>query len=190
MDAETFDAIVLAGGGSRRLGGEDKAEVIVAGESMLDRVLDAAAPARKTIVVGPERPTNRPVEWTSEQPAGAGPVAALAAGVALSDAPVVIVLAVDHPFVTPSEVDRLVQAVAADGAVLRDDEGRRQPLVAAYRKDALTTALGVLGELQGASVAALVEQLSLVEIDGGRAARDCDTWDDIESARALAEKGE
>src|SRR5262245_36081754 len=73
----TFDAIVLAGGASTRFGaGVDKAALPVDGVPMLDRVLLATAAASSTVVVGPRRETVRPVEWTQEQPAGGGPVAA------------------------------------------------------------------------------------------------------------------
>ncbi|WP_438949006.1 NTP transferase domain-containing protein, partial [Streptomyces harbinensis] len=40
-DPPVFDAIVLAGGAARRLGGADKAAVTVGGRPLLDRVLDA-----------------------------------------------------------------------------------------------------------------------------------------------------
>ncbi|MEU2654288.1 DUF6457 domain-containing protein [Streptomyces sp. NPDC007325] len=75
-----FDAVVLAGGAARRLGGVDKPGVRVGGRALLDRVLAACAGAGRTVVVGDPRPTVRPVRWTREQPAGTGPVAALDAG--------------------------------------------------------------------------------------------------------------
>ncbi|MFF9149607.1 DUF6457 domain-containing protein [Streptomyces sp. NPDC014861] len=77
-----YDAVVLAGGAARRLGGVDKPGVRVGGRALLDRVLAACAGARLTVVVGDPRPTVRPVHWTREQPAGTGPLAALAAGAA------------------------------------------------------------------------------------------------------------
>ncbi|MGW6555574.1 NTP transferase domain-containing protein [Streptomyces sp. NPDC055051] len=77
-----YDAVVLAGGAARRLGGVDKPGVRVGGRALLDRVLAACAGARLTVVVGDPRPTVRTVRWTREQPAGTGPLAALAAGAA------------------------------------------------------------------------------------------------------------
>ncbi|WP_240497415.1 NTP transferase domain-containing protein, partial [Streptomyces hirsutus] len=41
-----YDALVLAGGGARRLGGADKPGVRVGGRSLLDRVLAACSGAR------------------------------------------------------------------------------------------------------------------------------------------------
>ncbi|MEV6939475.1 NTP transferase domain-containing protein, partial [Streptomyces sp. NPDC051132] len=75
-----YDAVVLAGGAARRLGGADKPGVRVGGRALLDRVLAACADARTTVVVATPRPTVRPVRWAREEPPGGGPVAALAAG--------------------------------------------------------------------------------------------------------------
>jgi len=49
----TFDAVVLAGGSARRLGGRDKPALDVGGRSMLDAVVTACAAADRTVVVGP-----------------------------------------------------------------------------------------------------------------------------------------
>ncbi|MEE4545309.1 NTP transferase domain-containing protein [Streptomyces sp. V4-01] len=78
----SYDAVVLAGGAARRLGGADKPALPVGGRMLLDRVLAACPGARATVVVGPRRPTSRPVRWTREDPAGGGPLPALAAGLA------------------------------------------------------------------------------------------------------------
>ncbi|MFD9249059.1 NTP transferase domain-containing protein, partial [Streptomyces bottropensis] len=42
---EAFDAVVLAGGAARRLGGADKPALRVGGRALLDRVLTACAGA-------------------------------------------------------------------------------------------------------------------------------------------------
>ncbi|BBA98779.1 putative molybdopterin-guanine dinucleotide biosynthesis protein [Actinacidiphila reveromycinica] len=78
-----YDAVVPAGGAARRLGGTDKPALTVGGRQLLDRVLAACAAAGETVVVGPRRPTARPVRWAREEPPGGGPVPALAAGLAV-----------------------------------------------------------------------------------------------------------
>lgn len=186
-----YDAVVLAGGAARRLGGADKPGLMVDDRALLDRVLDAVDGAQRTIVVGPERATGWPVVWTREQPAGGGPVAALAAGLVVVTAPTVVVLAADLPFVGAA-VSLLVEAVAGhDAALLVDGEGRTQPLVAAYKAAAVRTALAALPAVEGASMRSLVAGLSVVGVPdpGGPrpAAYDCDTWDDVEQARRLLE---
>ncbi|MFF8599335.1 DUF6457 domain-containing protein [Streptomyces sp. NPDC015232] len=75
-----YDALVLAGGAARRLGGADKPGVRVGGRPLLDRVLAGCRDAGRTVVVAAPRATARPVEWTREEPPGGGPVAALDAG--------------------------------------------------------------------------------------------------------------
>ena len=47
MTAPSYDAIVLAGGQSRRMQVEDKTRVMVGGRPLLDRVLAAVAGGRR-----------------------------------------------------------------------------------------------------------------------------------------------
>ena len=91
-------AIVLCGGRSRRFG-EDKTQAALHGRPVLDWLLDSLPGGWDVICVGHERPTTRAgVRWTREHPAGGGPVAALAAGLALVSAPTVVLLGGDMPF--------------------------------------------------------------------------------------------
>jgi molybdopterin-guanine dinucleotide biosynthesis protein A len=178
-----FDAIVLAGGSARRLGGADKAELRIGGVRLLDRVLDAVAEAERIVAVGPTRVTARPVTWTRESPPGGGPVAALAAGLAETASEVVVVLAVDLPGITVDTVRSVVSAVDHDGALLVDDSGRDQTLAAAYRRDALAARLDTLGEVGGVALRDVVAGMSLRRVPAAAAARDLDTWDDVAAAR-------
>ncbi|MGW1272274.1 NTP transferase domain-containing protein [Streptomyces sp. NPDC002491] len=186
-----YDAVVLAGGGARRLGGADKPGVRVGGRALLDRVLGACVDARVTVVVAEHRPTARPVRWTREDPPGAGPVAALDAGLRHTVADDVLVLSADLPFLTADTVRRLLTALRAgtvEGALLTDGDGRDQPLVAAYRTAALRRELAVLtahrGGLAGLPLRRLTAGLELTRVPDPVASFDCDTWDDIASARA------
>ncbi|MER5431078.1 NTP transferase domain-containing protein [Streptomyces sp. NPDC002588] len=186
-----YDAVVLAGGGARRLGGADKPGVRVGGRPLLDRVLGACADARTTVVVADPRTTARPVRWAREDPPGAGPVAALDAGLRPTTADDVLVLSADLPFLAPGTVRRLLGALRAgraEGALLTDADGRDQPLVAAYRTAALRRELGLLGAahgtLAGLPLRRLTAGLDLTRVPDPVAAFDCDTWDDIAAARA------
>lgn len=185
-----FDALVLAGGSGRRLGGADKPALVLADRSLLDRVLGATVGARTTVVVGPQRPTCRPVRWCREEPAGVGPVAALRAGLALVTAPRVVVLAADLPFVTADVVGTLLDAVRADGAVLADAQGHDQYLCSAWSAAALRGAdLGV------DRMRAVVDQLDVARVspavDDGRPPpwTDVDTEGDLARATQWAEQG-
>lgn len=127
------DALVLAGGRSTRMG-RHKPGLVVDGQTLLDRVLQATASAATTVVVGPQQPTCRPVRWAREDPPYAGPVPALAAGLALLTADVVVLLAADLVRLDGSHVEALV---AAAPAVLIDDEGREQWLCGAWPRELL-----------------------------------------------------
>ncbi|KRV47381.1 hypothetical protein AQ490_07935 [Wenjunlia vitaminophila] len=115
-----YDAIILAGGQARRLGGVDKPGLRVGGSSLLERVLGACAGAARLIVVGPPRPVAEPhtaasVRWTRENPPGGGPLPALAAGLELVTADLVLLLAADLPFMNAGTVRRLLaEAVSTD----------------------------------------------------------------------------
>jgi molybdopterin-guanine dinucleotide biosynthesis protein A len=131
--------IVLAGGAARRLSGVDKPMLEIGGKPLLRRAVDALAAADPVVVVGPERARVTGVRWTREDPPGGGPVAALAAGLAVLGQPeLVAVLAGDLAAVERSTVDRLVAALGdADGAVLLDANGRRQWLLGVWRTPTL-----------------------------------------------------
>jgi molybdopterin-guanine dinucleotide biosynthesis protein A len=180
-----YDAIVLAGGTARRLGGVDKPALDVGGSTLLDRALAAAGDARRLVVVGPERSVARAVVWCREEPIGGGPVAAIAAGLPLTSADVVLVLAADLPWVAPA-VPVLLSALrpSSDVALLVDSSGRVNHLAAAWHRDALERALAEVGDPDGAAVHALVRTASWVHVlDTGGWGRDCDTWDDLAQAR-------
>ncbi|MGD3105366.1 NTP transferase domain-containing protein [Streptomyces sp. YGL11-2] len=195
-DHTVHDAIVLAGGAARRLGGADKPALSVGGRPLLDRVLAACPDAAVTVVVGPGRPTVRAVVHALEDPPGGGPLAALDAGLRHTTAPTVLVLSADLPFLTAATVRDLLRAATAhgaaprDGALLCDAEGRDQPLVAAYGAAPVRRRLDLLraehGTLAGLPVRRLTSALALARVQDATstASFDCDTWEDISAARA------
>ncbi|MDT0320875.1 NTP transferase domain-containing protein [Streptomyces millisiae] len=184
------DAVILAGGAARRLGGADKPAVRVGGRTLLDRVVDACGAARRVVVVGPRRPSRARVVWTREEPPGGGPLAALAAGLRAVEAPLVLVLAADLPFLTPAGLARLLDLPPdADVVLPRDAAGRDQPLSAVYRAEPLRRELALLATEYG-TLAGLPLKLLLPGLRAHRVAAtddngglDCDTWADIVTAR-------
>ncbi|TQK53018.1 molybdopterin-guanine dinucleotide biosynthesis protein A [Streptomyces sp. SLBN-118] len=187
-----YDAIVLAGGAAKRLGGADKPSVSVGGRALLDRVLGVCRDAGRTVVVGGRRATARPVVWAREEPPGGGPLAALDAGVRQVEEGAVLVLSADLPFLGQRTVRRLIGTLGTSGreaALLSDAGGRDQPLVAAYRTEPLRRELALLateyGSLAGLPLRLLTQELDLARIDAEPLASfDCDTWEDISAARA------
>ncbi|WP_328341847.1 molybdenum cofactor guanylyltransferase [Micromonospora sp. NBC_00421] len=179
-----YAAVVLAGGAARRMGGRDKPVVPVHGRPMRDRVLAAVADAVPRVLVGPGGSLPADVLVTREEPAGGGPVAATAAGLALLDSgtTVVALLAADLPLLTRPAVGVLLDALAAesgpeaaDGVCLLDDRGRRQSLCGVWRVPPLCAALGrvaarraeVVEQAEGIERAEGIEQA--VRVEGGAA---------------------
>jgi molybdopterin-guanine dinucleotide biosynthesis protein A len=180
----SYDAIVLAGGRARRMGGEDKTRLMVGAQSVLDRVLDAVGSAGVVAVVGEPRPVNRPnLVWCREEPPGSGPAAAVAAGLPKLRSQLAVLLAGDLPLLTSNLVERLVDAVRADGAVAVDRDGRPQWLTSAWR----VSALAGCGLRSDGSLAAPLGALRWDPVDApeGPALLDCDTPADLERARSL-----
>jgi molybdopterin-guanine dinucleotide biosynthesis protein A len=181
-----YDAVVLAGGRSRRMGGGDKTALLVGGAPLLERALDAACDAAQIVVVGVARETTRAVRWTQEQPPGGGPAAAVAAGLRLVGASVVVVLAADLPFVTAATVRRLVARAEPFGAVMVDAEGVPQWLLGGWPSDLLRGALE--GDQAGRSLRETLAPLgpALLTGDGGGPEWfDCDEPQDLAAAKEL-----
>ena len=185
-----YDAVVLAGGSARRLGGLDKPALVVGGRTLLDRVLAAVADASVTVVVGPRRTTMREVTWAREDPPGGGPVAALAAALTHVTSPLVAVLAADLPFLDARTVQALRAAVGdgEGGALLVDDEGQDQLLVGVWRTAALRAALPAAAE--GVALRRVLAPLTVRRVTSaareGRLAPwfDVDTDADVTAARS------
>lgn len=181
-----YDAIVLAGGRGSRQGGVDKPGLPLAGWPLVDHVLLAASGASNRIVVGPHRRALAGPSFCREQPAGSGPVAAIAAGADRVRQPTVAVLAADLPFIGPA-LDELRRAVTDRGrqvGLLVDTTGRSNYLAAVWRTSALLQALDALGDPAGQPVRALYAGRDVEHVpDFDALGADCDTPDDLAEAR-------
>lgn len=187
------DAVILAGGRATRMGGVDKPALVVEGRRMLDTALDAVRACHRTVVVGPRRGDLEPaILQTQETPPGAGPVAALAAGLAAASAepaPIVVVLAADLPFVGSDAVGTLVDAIEAapdaEAAFAIDHSGRLQFLFGVWRRTALAARINELaGALANQPMKALTPERYTTATVAGVA--DCDTPADLHLARTAS----
>ena len=167
------EAIVLAGGRASRMGGVDKPAIVVGGRSMLATVLAALDWCETVAVVGPHRddlPAR--VLQTMEHPPGAGPVAAISAGIAAlpGNADLVAVVAADLPLLRNDAVRELARACADSGAPVAfavDDAGRVQYLVGVWRHDVLARQLAALGSTANRRMQDLVpDGAATVPLDG------------------------
>jgi len=175
------DALILAGGRSSRLGGVPKSQLSVAGVSLLSRTVNAVAHAavRQTVIVGDEQMDA--VVGIREDPAFAGPVAAIAAGLRAlpGDADAVLILACDMPEIGAA-LPSLLADFAGDGAIAVD-RGRRQQLAVVVRTSALESAVAMLPTVLDASMRELMSRLHLAEVCVPEGSTDdIDTWEDAE----------
>ncbi|WP_240721017.1 molybdenum cofactor guanylyltransferase [Pseudarthrobacter sp. NamE2] len=195
-DAPEYNALILAGGRSSRLGGAPKQRLVFQGSTLLQRALDAASGARRIVVVGPDiELLPEGVLSCREQPEFSGPAAGIAAGLdALAgdghQPAYTLVLACDMPLV--AEAVEVLKAALAGHAGMPDavmacsadeaSEGRLQPLAAFYRTAGLQKAVDELaarGALVNGSVRSLLASLDvqLVSVPAASTA-DVDSWDD------------
>ncbi|WP_458116371.1 molybdenum cofactor guanylyltransferase [Arthrobacter sp. D2-10] len=186
----SFDAVVLAGGRSSRLGGVPKASLRISGSTLLAHTCEAARAARRLVVVGdraPEMPAR--VELIREEPPFGGPAAAVSAAVvhlSPDPAPWVLVLACDMPRINEALPALIAGALATNASVLAHDGGRDQPLAALYRWADLATAVDQ-EEVRNLSMRALLARVtwSPVDVPAGSTI-DIDTWSDARNFRAEA----
>lgn len=192
-----FDAVILSGGRSARLGGAPKSELLFDGATLLEHSLRAIRGAAGIAVVGPD-PGTLPegVLACREEPPYAGPAAAIAAGISAlkrsrqapdlpAAPPFTLVLACDMPragAAVRALLDAAAEAPELEGFMAVSADGRRQPLVGLYGTAGLqrrTADAARRGALENASVFALLASLEVREVrvpEGST--EDVDTWDD------------
>lgn len=162
--ADPLGAIVLAGGRSTRMGC-DKASLTVGGRSTLARVVAALGTVCDEIVLVARRGQTLPpleplparvrLRHAHDEVEGLGPLAGLAAGLAVLALPRAFASACDTPFLRPAFVRAVADALgSADAAVPEDappagapagEPPRLHPLAAAWRRDpALAAARALL----------------------------------------------
>ena len=173
--------VVLAGGTSRRFG-SDKLGAPLHGSTVLETVVGSLPPSWPVVVVGPRRDGGRAVTWTREDPPGGGPLAGVAAGVAVVETGMVAVVAGDMPYAGPALltlVAALRTAPPEVGAVVAvDADGVPNPLLAAYRTASVRQTLPVPAANRPAKLLLAVPHVEIAVT--GPAGRDVDTPADLD----------
>ncbi len=176
-------AIIVVGGAGRRLGGVAKPWLLVGGRPIVDHVIDATrAHVDDIVLVGtvPAHARRRDdVRWTVEEPPGAGPAAAVRAGVALLDPGVdeVLLLAGDAPDVAATIEALCGRPLDGDGVVALVDD-QPQFLLARLDRQSLVRAL----DQGGASMRSVFDHLQTHGVASH--VLDADTWEDVVRLRA------
>lgn len=140
--------VVLAGGASRRMG-RDKAMLEIAGRPLLDRVIDTAGSVCNEVIVagrlapgGARQPAG--VRWVEDAPGTRGPLAGLAAALAIARNERCLVIACDMPFLSADFLRYLGTNHDDCDALVPMPYGVAQPLHAAYARSCLPTAASLL----------------------------------------------
>ena len=205
MSTARITGIVLAGGRSTRFGG-DKLAVEIGARPLLHRAIEAVAGVvdEVVVVVGAAMPApllpaglRDSVVVARDAVAGQGPLAGLAAGLAVASHPLALLVGGDQPALQPALLRELLGRLDAgtDGVpfdvVCLEEDGQVRPLPAALRVATVQPAaevarvsgtrslMGVFGRLR-------VQRLTPVEwgaLDpAGDSLRDVDTRDDLPPA--------
>lgn len=108
----TVSALILAGGKATRFGGVAKHELVVDGETIFARQVRVLAPRVAEILVSSPRDIagyrtlRDPIE-------GVGPLAGIAAGLAVCTTPWLLVVAGDMPYISESLVEHMIDRAHA-----------------------------------------------------------------------------
>lgn len=135
-------AVILAGGLARRMGGQDKGLVMLAGRPMVDHVLHTVRPLVSQVVINANR---HPKEYAAfgvpvvpdTLADHQGPLAGLAAGMDALDTDLVLMCPCDSPFLQAGLCEALLDAcreTRCDLAVAHDGE-RLQPVFLVVRRE-------------------------------------------------------
>ena len=186
--------IVVGGGGGERLGGVSKADLMLGGERLIDRVCGAlleACGAGCVAVVPPAVRVPDGVLRTLEDPPSGGPLAGIDAGLralGAGDDVLVVVVSVDAPGVgafLPALLEPVLRE-GVEGRIVRggDPEPFDQYLMGVYRaaslRRAIDEAVAAYGSVRGVGVRRVLRALDVERVSvSADACRDIDTPEDL-----------
>ena len=189
---EDCTALVLAGGQSRRMGG-DKTRLMLGEQTLLQGVIGVVQPLFEQVLVSVRH--YRPdidAPQVCDAYADTGPLAGLCAGLAHADSGWIFAIAADMPFVCAALIERLAEQRGAYQAVVPVVHGHPQPLAAFYAASCLAPLLAILRGGGKRSPRSALEALSVRYVDeheilavdpGLRSFFDLDTPQDLAAAR-------
>ena len=153
-------AVILAGGMSRRMGGDDKAEAMLAGERLVDRVARRLQAQAGRLLISGAKDYGTGLQTVPDLTDGPrGPVAGIFAIAQwlrchAPEAEEFFTLPVDAPFAPADLVERLA---AAGGTAIASDGDRDHPTFARWRLDSLAIAWPKFADQPSPSLKALAE---------------------------------
>ncbi|MSQ11988.1 MAG: molybdenum cofactor guanylyltransferase [Dehalococcoidia bacterium] len=197
--------IILAGGASSRLGA-DKAQIVLGGQTLLERVVGALEQVAGEILIVASPDTSRPQPGsrvplrvvTDPQEAGPrrGPLAGLVAGLRECRTPYAWVLGCDSPFLSPRLLSCLMELAPGHDVVAPRSDRHLHVLHAVYSRNCLPAAERVLAG-RHPSLQALLPLVRCCYVEGaelarwdpdGRSLLNINTRDDLAEARRLLDQ--
>ncbi len=134
-EEQTVGAVILAGGLARRMGGQDKGLVEVAGKPMVKYALDTVAPLVDSLVINANRNIEAYAQWgvpviRDSLADHQGPLAGLSAALDAMSSDYILMCPCDSPFLQSGLVTALLSAcVEADADIAVPHDGQRlQPV--------------------------------------------------------------
>ncbi|ASJ98379.1 molybdenum cofactor guanylyltransferase MobA [Shewanella marisflavi] len=131
-----IDAVILAGGMARRMGGNDKGLVELNDRPMIQHAIDRIKPQVKQILINANRNQSRYAEFgypvLSDEDSGyLGPLAGMITALGQTQADYLMVVPCDCPLLPTDLVQRMLSAIQAEGAemAVASDGKREQPVV-------------------------------------------------------------
>ena len=131
--ADAVSAMILAGGRATRMGGHDKGLIPLAGQPMIQHVIDAIAPQVAHLAINANRnhtdyaALGYPI-ISDEIIDYQGPLAGMAAGLAWSPSELLLMLPCDGPLVPDDLVARLLATLGDGDVAVAHDGERLQPV--------------------------------------------------------------
>lgn len=183
--------LVLAGGQGRRMGGRDKAQLVIGGETLVKRAVRRLGPGVDRLLISGETDYGLGCGHLPDRTDGArGPVAALHAvqrwGAAHPEAGIAAVLTV--PVDVPFFPDDLVARLAATGSAAMAATAKRvHPTLAFWPLDTLAAAAPLLATAGGLPMQRLAEAVgaTVVPFDDEDAFLNINRPQDLARAEAL-----
>ncbi len=181
---------IMLGGLSTRMG-QDKAMVTLGGKTLLDRAIErwqGYGAGLQLSVGAAERAELAPdgIPAVADVYPERGPLGGLHAGLHACDSTLLLLVAVDCPFLGPDQADALVEAIGDSEACVYTLDGRPQPLFGLYRRRCWTSAETLI--LQGDNrMSQLLEWSNTVYVPAKDIApfRNLNTPEDLAQAEAL-----
>jgi len=158
-------AVILCGGQSARMG-QDKAALVVDGETFLDRAIRVAREVADDVIVVARASQAMPadVRVVHDPVENLGPLAGIAAGLSASNTDLNVVVACDMPLVRSVVLQRLVESIGEHDACVAIVDGHASVLCGVYRSRVAPVATQMLDQGER-RVTAFVDRLKTKRVD-------------------------